>query len=164
MPFLGPKKSRAPQKVKILCKGPFRILEMAPVSDFQGLFSHCPATFPAQLHWYFYATRYTLFWGLVFGFWCFWEPPPHPIFELYQVPYICVFNVRGYVHLTKVKNLGSYQYFVSGCWILVTIFSNVKIRLKSFIVHVVYEDLPAHVVVLIRIGHLLEQDILEEKL
>ena len=53
-PFLGPKKSRAPQKVEILCKGPFRILEMAPVSDFQGLFSHCPATFSAQLHWYFW--------------------------------------------------------------------------------------------------------------
>ena len=29
-PFLGPKKLRAPQKVEILCKGPFRILEMAP--------------------------------------------------------------------------------------------------------------------------------------
>ena len=30
--------------------GPFRILDMAPFSDFQGLISQCPATFTAQLH------------------------------------------------------------------------------------------------------------------
>jgi len=30
--------------------GPFIILEMAPFSDFQGLFSQCQATFSAQLH------------------------------------------------------------------------------------------------------------------
>ena len=35
---------RAPQKVEILCKGPFRILEVAPFSDFQGLISQCPPT------------------------------------------------------------------------------------------------------------------------
>jgi hypothetical protein len=34
--FEGPKKSRAPQKVKILCKGPFRILELGPFSDLAG--------------------------------------------------------------------------------------------------------------------------------
>ena len=48
--LIGPKKSRAPQKVSILCKGPFRILEMAPFSDFQGLISKYPATFTAQWH------------------------------------------------------------------------------------------------------------------
>jgi len=37
-PFVGPKKSRAPQKVEILCKGPFRILEMAPFCDFQRVY------------------------------------------------------------------------------------------------------------------------------
>jgi len=30
--------------------GPFRILEMAPFSDFQGLISKHPATFTAQGH------------------------------------------------------------------------------------------------------------------
>jgi hypothetical protein len=35
----GQKKSWAPRKVAILCKGPFRILEMAPFSDFQGFIS-----------------------------------------------------------------------------------------------------------------------------
>jgi len=37
-PFWGPKKSRAPLKVKILSKGPFWILEMAPFCDFQRVY------------------------------------------------------------------------------------------------------------------------------
>ena len=53
---------------------------MAPFSDFQGLFSQCPATFSAQCHWYFYATRDSFF-GPFFGFWCFRDPPPGPIFQ-----------------------------------------------------------------------------------
>ena len=36
VPFKRPKKSRAPQKVKILCKGPFRILELDPFNDLAG--------------------------------------------------------------------------------------------------------------------------------
>jgi hypothetical protein len=45
MPFKRPKKSRASQKVSGLSKsldfvpGPFKILEMAPFCDFQGLIS-----------------------------------------------------------------------------------------------------------------------------
>ncbi len=31
-----PKKSRTSQKVSILCKGPFRILKLAPFSDLAG--------------------------------------------------------------------------------------------------------------------------------
>ena len=61
---------------------------MAPVSDFQGLFSNYPATFTAQCHWYFYAPRYTLFRAVFLGFWCFRDPPHHPIFELNWEPYI----------------------------------------------------------------------------
>ncbi len=42
VPFKGPKKSRAPQKVSILCRDhleSLKILEMVPFRDFQGLIS-----------------------------------------------------------------------------------------------------------------------------
>ncbi len=35
------------EKSRFCAKGPFRILEMAPFSDFQGLTSLCPTTFTA---------------------------------------------------------------------------------------------------------------------
>ena len=50
VPFNGPKKSRGPSKSLDFVPGPFRILEMVPFSDFQGLISQCPATFTAQFN------------------------------------------------------------------------------------------------------------------
>jgi hypothetical protein len=42
VPFKGPKKSQAPRKVSILSTGPFKILEMAHVVIFKGLFHNAP--------------------------------------------------------------------------------------------------------------------------
>ena len=39
VPFNRPKKSWAPRKVEIFCKGPLRSLELAPLSDLAGLIS-----------------------------------------------------------------------------------------------------------------------------
>ena len=44
----GAKKVEGTSKSQDFVPGPFRILEMAPVSDFQGLISNYPATFTAQ--------------------------------------------------------------------------------------------------------------------
>ena len=75
-PFNRAKKVSGTSKSLDFVPGPFRILEMAPVSDFQGLFSNYPDTFTAQCHWYFYAQHYTLFRAVFWGFWCFRDPPP----------------------------------------------------------------------------------------
>ena len=55
----GPKKSRAPRKVKILCKGPFWILQMAPFSDFKGWFHNAP---PNIQHRCINSYHYLLIW------------------------------------------------------------------------------------------------------
>jgi len=44
--LFGPKNGTSRQSLKFV-PGPFGILEMAPVSDFQGLISNYPATFTA---------------------------------------------------------------------------------------------------------------------
>ncbi len=46
----GQKSLRPLEKSRFFAQGPFRILEMAPFSDFQGLISQCPSTFTAQVH------------------------------------------------------------------------------------------------------------------
>ncbi len=44
------KKVSGPSKSLDFVPEPFRILEMTPFSDFQGLITYCPATFTAQGH------------------------------------------------------------------------------------------------------------------
>jgi len=48
VPFNRAKKVSGTSKSLDFVPGPFRILEMAPISDFQGLISNYPATFTAQ--------------------------------------------------------------------------------------------------------------------
>jgi len=49
VPLNRAKKVSGPSKSLDFVPGPFRILEMATVSDFQGSISNYPATFTAQL-------------------------------------------------------------------------------------------------------------------
>ena len=85
-PFWG-QRSRGPlYKVKILCKGPFWILELAPLSDLPGLILKAQANFLAQVHWWFYAYVFLFLRPfLVLGL---WDPHQHLFIELYMI-FLC---------------------------------------------------------------------------
>ena len=112
---------------------------MAPFSDFQGLFSQCPATFSAQLHWYFYATCSTLFWGLFLVFGVSETPPPPPYIWIVPGNLCLCFHKMSYVRYSGIKFSFFYGNYIIGIpkhgdfWI--SVFQYIKIQKSPWFKH-----------------------------